>query len=183
MAIGGSFLKRLLTLALTGVLLGACPTMLLAQTTPKRRTPVKKKTPAETPKPAPSNFVAEAQQVGVQIVNVSKFLFVYGKIVNSLQVADDLSARGEVTPAIAEKNKQSKAALVTTINGLRSGIDKLAASLSGNTRTQIFGLKLGPASDSVRDAEQLAAAGKYDDAGKSLMLSVEKLTDVMAAMR
>lgn len=183
MDMGGSDLNRLLTLALLCALFCAVPSSLNAQTPAKKRTPVRKKTPAETTKPATVNYVAEAEQVGVQIKNVSKFLFVYGKIVNSLQVADDLNTRGEVAPAIQAKNKQSKDALISTIGGLRTGIETLARGFKENPKLQVFSLKLGYASDAVVNAEQLATAGRYDDAGKALTLVIERLTDTMAAMR
>ena len=176
------FLKRILTMALALALL-----LLLPSTTPAQ----KKKRPAPTRRPAgeqakPASAMdmrPEAQAVAEQIKNVTKFIFIYGKIVNGLEVAEDQAKRGEVTPAVAAKTQQSKQSLITSIRGLRTGIENVSKKLQANPRLQVQYLKLSYAAEAVASAEQLATAGRFDDAGKALTSVVERLTETLLAMR
>jgi hypothetical protein len=143
---------------------------------PKRRPA----TPAPTPAP---DMRPEALQVAEQIKNVSKFIYIYGKVVNSLQIADDDAKRGQASPAVQAANKKSKDALITNINGLRAGLNTLAAKFQANSRLQVQYLKLSSATEAIASAEQLATAGQYDEAGKALVTAVERLTDTLTTMR
>ncbi len=143
---------------------------------PKRRPA----TPAPTPVP---DMRPEALQVAEQIKNVSRFIYIYGKVVNSLQVAEEEAKRGQVSPNVQAINKKSKDALITNINGLRAGLNAMVAKFQGNPRLQVQSLRLSSAADAVANAEQLATAGKYDEAGKALVIAVERLTDTLTTMR
>jgi hypothetical protein len=143
---------------------------------PKRRPA----TPAPTPVP---DMRPEALQVAEQIKNVSKFIYFYGKIVNSLQIADEDAKRGQASPAVQAANKKSKDALITNINGLRVGLNAVAAKFQANSRLQVQYLKISFAAEAIANAEQLATAGQYDEAGKALVTAVERLTDTLTTMR
>src|SRR5262245_56699059 len=125
----------------------------------------------------------EASQVATQIKNVSNFLYVYGKIVNSLEVADEQAKNKQSSPEIQEKNQKSKDALVVNINKLRAGMESLSKSFQANPRLQVQYLKLSNATDAVLNAERLAAAGRYEEAGKTLIRAIERLTDTVISMR
>lgn len=125
----------------------------------------------------------EASQIAEQINNVSKFIFVYGKIANGLEIAEEQAKKGQTTPAIQAKYKESKDALIANIRGLRAGLDNLVKVFQANPRLQIQYLKLSYAAEAAANSEKLAAAGNYDDAGKSLVLVVERLTDTIISMR
>lgn len=136
------------------------------------------------PGPAPvADMRAEANQVIEQIKNVSKFLYLYGKVANGLEIADDQAKRGQVSSSVAAKNKQSKDALVANISGLKTGLENLSNSLKANPRFQVQYLKVSYAAESAAKAEQLAAAGQYDEAGKALITVIEKLSDALMSMR
>lgn len=126
---------------------------------------------------------AEATQVATQIKNVSNFIYVFGKIVNTLEVAEDQAKRNQTSPAIQAKNKQSKDALIASINGLRAGLQNMAKSFQANPRLQVQYLKLSYATEAATNAERLATAGRYDEAGKMLVTVIERLTDTMISMR
>jgi len=125
----------------------------------------------------------EALQVAEQIKNVSKFIYIYGKVVYSLQIADDDAKSGKASPTVQDANKKSKDALITNINGLRAGLNTVAAKFQANSRLQVQYLKLSFAAEAIATAEQLAKAGQYDEAGKSLVIAVERLTDTLTTMR
>lgn len=177
-------MRRYSTTALIVVLAAVCtfPLMSLAQkkstgTTAKGRRVVK-----PTPTPTP-DLKVEAGQVAEQIKNYSKFIYVYGKVVNGLEVAEDQAKQGKMSPAAATQNQQNRDALVQNIRNLKIGVDNLARSFQNNPRLQVQYLKIAPAVDAANNAERLAAAGKYDDAGKSLVTVIERLTDTVMAMR
>lgn len=176
---GGFPLRLYSTLAFTFLLLAVCafPLASIAQKKPVRRTPA-------APKPTPTpDIKIEAGQVAEQVKNFSKFIYIYGKVINGFAVADEQAREGKMTPAAATRNRESKEALVVSVRNLKVGLDNLTRSFQGNSRLQVYALKLTFAVDSARDAEQLAAAGRFDDAGKSLVTTIERLTDTLLAMK
>jgi len=145
-----------------------------------------KKKPASRAKPAPTpvpDMRPEATQVATQIKNVSNFIYVFGKIVNTLEVAEDQAKRNQTSPEIQAKNKKSKDALIASINGLRAGLENVTRSFQANPRLQVQYLKLSYATEAAANAERLATAGRYDEAGKMLVTVIERLTDTMISMR
>jgi hypothetical protein len=136
-------------------------------------------------KPTPTpDMRAEAAQVAAQIKKVSNFIYVYGKVVNGLQFADEQAKNENQTSAkIQALNKENKDKLVASVRGVRAEIEGLAKSFEGNPRLQVQYLKLNFAAGAALDAERLAAAGQYDDAGKSLVAVVERLMDAIMSMR
>lgn len=152
------------------------------QKQPQRQRP--KKPAAGKPKPTPTpDLRAEASQVATQIKNVANFIYIYGKIVNTLQIDEDQVKRQETSPEIQARIKKSKAALIARIRDLRAGMESLASGLEGNPRFQVQYLKLSYAAEASRDAEDLAASGQYEEAGKSLIAIIERLTDTIISMR
>ena len=145
---------------------------------PKRRPAAPKPTPTPTP-----DFRVEAGQVAEQIKNVSKFIYVYGKIVNGLELSQEQEKQNKVSPAAAAKNRENKDALVASIRNLRAGVENLARNFQSNPRLQVQYLKVSFAVDAAGDAEKLATVGRYDEAGKSLIALVERLADTMIALR
>jgi hypothetical protein len=175
-------LKRIPTFALALATLLFLPSMTHAQK--KKRAPARRPAAEPASKPAPAmDMRTEAQAVSEQIKNVSRFLFLYGKVVNGLEVADDLTRRGEMTPAAAAKNQQTKEALIGNIRGLRTGIEGVSRTFQANPRLQVQYLKLSYAAEAVANAEQFATAGRFDDAGKALTMVIERLTETLLAMR
>ena len=175
-------MRRYSTIALLIALTALCafPLVSIAQKKPtgtKNRRVVK-----PTPTPTPDTRV-EAGQVAEQIKSFSKFVYVYGKVVNGLEVAEDQAKQNKVSAAVAAKNQQSRDALVQNIRNLKAGLDGVARNFQNNSRLQIQYLKIAFAVDAAGDAERLAAAGRYDEAGKSLVTVIERLTDTVMAMR
>lgn len=173
-------MKRFSTVALTLAFAAICafPLVSDAQKKPVKRRPAVKPTPTPTP-----DLKVEAGQVAEQIKNVSKFIYVYGKIVNGLELSEDQARQKQVSPAAAAKIRENKDALVTSIRNLRVGVENLARNFQNDSRLQIQYLKVAFAVDAAGDAEKLAAVGRYDEAGKSLVTLIERLTDAAIATR
>jgi len=135
-----------------------------------------------TPTPTP-DMRPEAAQVATQIKNISNFIYIYGKIVNTIQVVDDQAKVDQTSPKAQALNKESKDALVVNISKLRAGLENLSNNFKANPRLQVQYLKLNFAADAVLNAERLAAAGQYEAAGKTLVTAIERLTDTIISMR
>ena len=154
--------------------------VVFAQTKSKSKT-TKKPPPAA--KPAPADFSAERAKVGVQIGNVTQFIYVYGKIVNGLELAAQQAKATTVSDGVAAKNQQAKDGVVANIGNLKTGIDNLAGSFRSDTRLQVQYLKLTGASDAIGSAQQAASGARYDEAGKLLVTAVEKLTEALLSVK
>jgi hypothetical protein len=135
-----------------------------------------------TPTPAPDMRV-EASQVAAQIRKVSNFIYIYGKVVNSLEVAEEQAKTDQVSTKAQALNKENKDRLVASIDGLRAEMEEVAKSFQANPRLQVQYLKLSYATEAALDAARLASAGRYNDAGRSLVAVVERLTDTIISMR
>ena len=177
-----NLLKRYSTAVLL-VVLAAALAFPFASIAQKKSTGAKKR-PAAKPTPTPTpDTKAEAGQIAEQIKNFSKFIYVYGKVVNGLEVAEDQAKQGKMSPAAAAQNQKSRDVLVQNIRNLKAGLDGVARNFQNNPRLQVQSLKVAFAVDAASDAEKLAAAGRYDEAGKSLVTVIERLTDTVMAMR
>lgn len=155
---------------------GAIQEPTMAQTRTKRR-------PAKTAPAPPVDMRPQAQLVAEQITILSRFIFVYGKVVNTLEVARDQARRNQTTPEIEARNRQSVGTLVRGIRGLADGIENLATTFKAEERLQIQYLKIAAAKDAVADASEMAAADKFEEAGTSLIVAIERLTETIISMK
>jgi hypothetical protein len=146
----------------------------------QQKRPTRGARPTPTP---PPDMRAEASEVAAQIKNVSNFIYIYGKVVNGLEVADEQAKSNQASPDIQAKIKESKDKLIAKIKDVRIGLEDLANNFQANPRLQVQYLKLSYATEAVLNAERLAAAGRYNDAGKFLVTVVERLTDTIISMR
>jgi len=134
-----------------------------------------------TPTPTPDTR-AEASEVVTQIRNVSNFIYIYGKVVNGLEVADEQAKSNLASPETQARIKESKDKLIAKIKDVRIGLEDLASKFQANPRLQVQYLKLAYATEAALNAERLAATGRYNDAGKFLVTTVERLADTIASM-
>jgi hypothetical protein len=148
-------------------------------TRPKPRTTA----PAPEPAPPPVNLSAESAFVAEQIKIVTRFVYVYGKIANGLELAEEQLKRGELSATEQANNRKTKDAVVNNINGVRTGLETLAGRFQANARLQVQYLKLSYAAEAAANAERLVTTGRFDEAGKSLVIAVERLAEVMQALR
>ncbi|QQS46729.1 MAG: hypothetical protein IPM66_23045 [Acidobacteriota bacterium] len=146
----------------------------------------KKRTTRRPPatKPAPVvDMRPEANLVSEQITTFTKFLYVYGKIVYGLEFADEQAKHGQSTPEVAAQNKKSRDALIANIGGLRTGLEKVVQEFKANPRLQVQYLKLSYASEAATNAERLASANRYDEAGQALVTAIERMSETIISMR
>lgn len=139
--------------------------------------------PAGAAPAPPPDLRPRATEVAEQIKLLSRFLFVFGKVANGLEVARDQARRNQTSPAIEARNRQSREALVSGISGLATGIDNIVNSFKSDPNLQVQYLKLAAARDAVNEAAQFAAGQQYEEAGSALTAAIERLTETIISMR
>jgi hypothetical protein len=159
-------------------------TTALAQTrsrTTKRSTP-----PAKTTKTAAEQAVADARTAGAgkvadQIKNLTKFLYILGGVAKGIEEFD--ARRSEAAPAALQKNEQNKAVVKSSLANVRVGLDQLEIHFRSTRGLEGYYLKLAGSASGAATAEGQAAAGRFDQAGRTLLGVVNRLTDVLVLMR
>lgn len=144
--------------------------------------------PKPTPTPTPVvDMRAEATMVADQLKNTARFLYIYGKIADGLEITEkDINnpkTNAAVKAKLTAKNTDIKNSLVSNINDLKIGLDAIARKFQANPKLTVQYLKLSIAIEAVTNAQQYASAGRFDDSGKALIAVVEKLTDTIMSMR
>jgi hypothetical protein len=124
-----------------------------------------------------------AAQVAEQLKLLTRFIYVYGKISNGLETADEQAKRGQTNQALSAQTQQNKASVVANIDNLRAGLEKLELSFHSTLQLQRYYTKLFGASQAAANAAQLAAANRFDEAGRVLLGVTERLSDLLVEMR
>jgi hypothetical protein len=176
-------LKKALYFAIVCLML--LPVSALSQT--RRRTATNKRsTRATANAPAPSateTVQSGATRVADQIKNLTRFLYLLGGVAKGIEAADDAARRGEASSAVQDQTARSKATVKTSLQNVREGLDKLETDFRAAPELQRYYIKLAGSASGAATAEEQAAAGQYDQAGRSLLGVVNRLTDVLLEMR
>lgn len=152
----------------------------------QRRRSKSKRTTAT--KPAGNNVVGAAavkkgaEDVAIQLKNVSKFVFVLGGVASGIEAIDKDVRAGKASREIADKNAQFKDDVIASIRALRAGLIRLDVDFRSNTALRAYAVNLQNIGPLSAKAEDLALAGRFNDSGKELLLIVENLTDALVAM-
>lgn len=175
-------MNRIVILAFAVLL--ALPLMAPAQT--RARTTSKKGTqPAKTSLP-PVNTAAKsdgAMKVANQIKNLTRFLYLLGGVAKGIEQVDEAVRKNEASPAAVQQNNQNKATVKTSLQNVREGLDQLEIYFRGTPELQVYYLKLAGSASGAAAAEDQAAAGHFDQAGRTMLGVVNRLTDVLLVMR
>jgi hypothetical protein len=156
------------------------PSSVLGQT--RRRT---------TPRPSASATAQKTAQVRTQgatrvadqIKLLTRFTYVLGSVNSGIALIDEDIRRKEATPEQVQKNQQSKASVRSSIQGFRDGLDKLEIDFRATPELQPYYIKLAGVAAGAATADEQAAANQFDAAGRSLLGVINRLTDVLLAMR
>ena len=124
-----------------------------------------------------------ASRVGDQIKFLTKFIYLLGGVANGIAAVDEAARRNEATPALLQQNQQNKAAVKSGIQGFRESLDKLEIDFRATPELQPYYIKLAGVAAGAATAEQQAAQNQFDAAGRTLITVVNRLTDVLLAMR
>ena len=114
---------------------------------------------------------------------LTKFVYLYGKIANGLEVAEDQSKRTRPSASVMEKNAENKNGVLKGINGLKEQVDKLGQTLQANPKLQVQYVNLAGVTQKIVEAMQLVGSSHFDDAGRSLVVAAERLADILMQIR
>ena len=174
-----SILKRIATALLTITLL--VPYSAFAQT--RNRSTSKPKRPAAPTQPVSQVRTAGATRVADQIKFLTKFIYLLGGVTSGIAAVDEAARRNEASPAILEKNRQSKLSVKSSIAGFRESLDKLEIDFRNTPDLQPYYIKLAGSAAGTATAEEQAAANQFDASGRTLLTVINRLTDVLLIMR
>jgi hypothetical protein len=171
-------LKPIYILAIALLLL--LPASALAQG--RRRTTGKRAT--QSAKAATTDNVRlGAERVAEKVKLLTRFLYLLGRVTSGFENIDELARSNRATPAELEKTQKSKADVKATIRNVREGLDELEIYFRTTPELQRYYTKLAGVAAGAAAAEEQAASNQFDQAGRSLLGVVNRLTDVMLEMR
>jgi len=127
--------------------------------------------------------MAGATRVADQVKILTKFLYLLGGVARGIEQIDEAARKNEASPAALQQNDQNKATVNSSLRNVREGLDNLEVYFRGTAGLQSYYLKLAGSADGAARAEDLAAAGHFDQAGRTLLEVVNRLTDVLLIMR
>jgi hypothetical protein len=121
--------------------------------------------------------------VADQIKILTRFLYLLGGVSKGIEAADQAVRRNEASAAVMEQTEKSKATVKTSLENVREGLDKLEIDFRTTPELQRYYTRLAGVAAGAANAEDQAGAGHYDQAGRSLLDVVTRLTDVLLEMR
>jgi hypothetical protein len=172
-------LKRTIIVAIACLML--LPTAALGQK--KRRTSTARRPRPTTTQTTPDAVRGGATRVADQIKILTKFIYLLGGVAKGLEQADDTIRRNEASPAVIEQTQKSKATVRTSLRDVRVGLDKLELDFRTTPEWNPYYIRLAGVAAGAATAEQQAAANQFDQAGRTLLGVVSRLTDVLLEMR
>ncbi len=126
---------------------------------------------------------AGATKVADQIKNLTRFLYLLGGVAKGIEDLDASARSNQGSPTALQQNEQNKAKLRSTFQDFRIGFDQLEVFFRSTPELEQYYLKLAGSAAGVATAEDQAAAGHFDQAGRTMLGVVNRLTDVLLAMR
>jgi hypothetical protein len=172
-------LKRAFALALTIMLFA--PVLGFSQT--RRRRPPQRRTAAASAEAAESERGDAARRVALQVKNLSQFLYLLGGVGRGIEAAEQAIKNQEASPQVIEQTAKSKASIRTAIADVRAGLENLEGDFGNTPSLRPYYQYVLGMSATAATAEKQAEAGRYDQAGRSLLKVVSQLTDALLAMR
>jgi hypothetical protein len=124
-----------------------------------------------------------AQKVADQIKHLTRFTYLLGGVASGIAAVDEAVRRNEASPAIVERNQQSKATVRSSIQGFREALDRLEIEFRTTPELQPYYIKLAGVAAGAATSEEQAAAGQFDRAGRTLLDVIGRLADVLVVMR
>lgn len=135
--------------------------------------------------PAAANNLNEARtRVSDQIKNLTRFLYLFGRVTNSIEVADEEARRSRSnSPEAVAAQERSKTALRSNLTGVRQGLENLENYFRTTPTLGLYSLRVAGVAGIAARAETQAAAGQFDQAGRTLLDAVNRLTDALRELR
>jgi len=126
---------------------------------------------------------AGATRVADQIKNLTRFVYLLGGVAKGIEQVDEAARKNEASPTALQQNAQNKATVKTSLQNVREGLDQLEIFFRSTPGLEGYYTKLVGSASGAATAEDQAAAGHFDQAGRTLLGVVNRLTDVLLVMR
>lgn len=179
-------MRRVYLVAIACLLL--LPASVLAQTRQRSTRRSTAARPASSQRASDAENMSQARTVGAgrvadQIKVLTRFLYLLGGVAKSIEAADVAAQRNEASPTIVEQTQKSKETVKTSLRNVREGLDKLEIDFRSTPDLQRYYTRLAGVAAGAATAEEQAGANQFDQAGRSLLGVVNRLTDVLLEMR
>ncbi|MBD0372091.1 MAG: hypothetical protein ICV60_14720 [Pyrinomonadaceae bacterium] len=149
--------------------------------TRRRTTSGRRSRPASTRNQSQSVSAATvAARVAEQIKSIGRFLYLYGPIWKELAANEALAQQSSATIDALQRNK---AKLREAFHNYRVQMDELETTFSSSSELRPYYTKLLGVAASAGQAEDAVAASRYDQAGRSLLDVMNRLTDALVDMQ
>jgi LAS superfamily LD-carboxypeptidase LdcB len=175
-------MKKILVLVCLVLLSTTALSQTRSRTTTKRGTSTSKTSKASASQAAAATAAVKtdgATKVANQIKNLTTFLYLLGGVAKNLEALDAAAKSGQPSPTV----ERNKATLKASFEDFRVGLDQIEIYFRGKPELEPYYVKLAGSAAGAADAEAQAAAGHFDQAGRKLLLVVNRLTDVLVAMQ
>jgi hypothetical protein len=141
-------------------------------------------TPSQTTAPQVAEIrTAAATKVADQVKILTRFLYLLGGVAQGIEQVDEAARKNEASPAALQQNEQNKATVTRSLRNVCEGLDNLETHFSANPGLHSYYRKLVGSAAGAATAEEQAAAGRFDESGRTLLGVVNRLTDVLLFMR
>ncbi len=139
-------------------------------------------------KPAAPPSTAEAKTAGAtkvadQIKNLTRFVYLLGGVAKGIEQVDEAARKNEASPTAVQQNSQNKETVKNSLRNVREGLDQLEIYFRSTPGLEGYYTKLVGSASGAAMAEDQAAAGHFDQAGRTMLGVVNRLTDVLLLMR
>ena len=179
-------MKRALVLTVISLWLSSLSAATLVAQNRQRTTGKRGTTQRSRPQASQSAEAARltgATRVADQIKVLTRFLYLLGGVAKGIEAADAAARTGEATPQQVEQTQRSKASVKESMRNVREGLDNLEIDFRTKPELLRYYTKLAGVAAGAAAAEEQAAANQFDQAGRSLLGVVNRLTDVLLEMR
>ena len=145
-------------------------------------------TRAAAPKQTSAQATAEARtngatRVAEQIKNLTRFVYLLGGVAKGIEQVDEAARKNEASPAALDQNRRNKDTVKASLQNVREGLAQLEISFRSTPELEQYYLKLAGSAAGAAAAEDQAGAGHFDQSGRTMLGVVNRLTDVLLAMR
>jgi len=120
---------------------------------------------------------ASAAKVSTQLKNLTRFIYLLGGVARNIEDIDK-SSRGRKV-AQNETNKQK---VIASIVNFRAGLNELETEFTTKPSLRLYNFQIQGISDLSAQAQDQASAGRFTDAGNTLLSIVEKLSDTLVSL-
>jgi hypothetical protein len=169
--------KAFIAAALCALLIFSAPPS-HAQTRTRRSVSTAQKRRSTATKPSPAD-AARTNAVRLQLANLSKdmtrFLYLYGRLSKDLELTGAQSGSADAT-------NRAKAGLIDNVHAMRDRLDQLESQFRFTQGLERQYQTLQGVSARADEAAQAVSAGRYDQAGRTLLEITTQLTDVLLEM-